>query len=169
MKKDRKGISSIIATLLLVALTVVLVAVVWTVVNGLVSDKIKQSSACFGNFETVSLNSQYTCYNTSSNPPSIQFSISTGDVNLDGVLVVISGSGKSASITLNKTAQQIAGLSYYNGTNSVSMPGKNSGMAYIYNWTYGAPGSIQVAPIAEGQTCASTSSLTTIDNCLLLS
>jgi len=168
-KKNSKGISSIIATLLLIVLTVALVAIVWTVVNGLVSNKIKQSSACFGNFETVSLNNQYTCYNTSSTPKSIQFSVQVGDVDLDGVIISITGSGQSKSITLNKTAQQITDLAYYNGTNIVSMPQRNSAMTYIYNWTYGTPGSIQVAPISNGQSCASTSSITLIDNCALLS
>jgi flagellin-like protein len=168
-KLNNKGISSIIATLLLIVLTIVLVAIVWTVVNGLVSDKIKQSSACFGNFETVNLNDQYTCYNTSSTPKSVQFSITVGDVNLDGVIISITGSGQSKSITLNKTAQQITDLAYYNGTNTVSMPPRNSGMTYVYNWTYGTPGSIQVAPISNGQSCASTSSITLIDSCALLS
>ncbi len=166
--KNRKGISSIIATLLLIVLTIVLVVIVWTVVNGLVSSKISQSSACFGNFNTINLNGRYTCFNSSTN--SIQFSLNIGDISVDGILVTISSPSQSKSITITNTPQVINNLTYFNGTASVVLPGKNSGMTYDYSWSGSdVPNSVQIAPLIKGQQCSTSDTLTTIDNCLLLS
>ncbi len=168
MDSKNRGISSIIATLLLIVLAIVLIAIVWAVVSNLVGQKVSQSSACFGNFNTINLNGQYTCYNSTSN--SIQFSLNIGDVNVDGVLVSVSSSSQSKRFTLTNTPQLIANLSYYNGTILVALPGKNSAMTYSYNWTVsGTPNAIQIAPIIKGQQCASSDSITTLDNCFLLS
>lgn len=165
---NKKGISSIIATLLLIVLTIVLVVIVWTVVNSLISSKINQSSACFGNFNTINLNGQYTCFNSTTN--SIQFSLNIGGIAADGVLVTISSPAQSKSITLTNKPQVIANLTYYNGTASVMMPPQNSAMTYDYSWSGSdTPDSIQIAPIVKGQQCSTSDSLTTIDNCLLLS
>lgn len=168
MFRNKRGISSIIATLLLIVLTIVLVVIVWTVVNSLISSKINQSSACFGNFNTINLNGQYTCFNSTTN--SIQFSLNIGGIAADGVLVTISSPSQSKSITLTNTPQIIANLTYYNGTASVAMPPENSAMTYYYGWSGSdTPNSIQIAPIVKGQQCSTSDSLTTIDNCLLLS
>src|SRR5271157_1255960 len=115
--RNKRGISSIIATLLLIVLTIVLAGIVWSVVNGLVSNKISQSSACFGNFNTINLNGQYSCYDSASN--TLHFSLNIGDIAVDGVLVSISSPSQSKSINLTNTPQTIPNLSYYNGTTSV--------------------------------------------------
>lgn len=165
--KNKKGISAIIATLLLVALTIVLVVIVWTVINGLVSQKINQSSACFGNFDPVTINDQYTCYNSSSH--AVQFSLDVGSTNVDGVIVSISSSGTSSSISINSTAGQVPNLSLYNGTTTVMSPAKNSGITYLYNWTGSdVPNSIQIAPIVSGQQCGASNAVP-LDDCNLLS
>lgn len=163
---SKKGISSIIATLLLVALTVVLVAIVWVVVNGIVNPKIAQSSACFGNYNLVTLNSQYTCYNSSTN--SVKFSLNVGNVNVTGIVVSILNNVQSESFTLTNQSQVIANLNLYDGTTSVAAPGPNSGITYIYNWPdSNAPNSIEIAPIINGQQCSSSDSISQISNCNL--
>lgn len=124
---DKRGISSIIATLLLIVLTIVLVAIVWGVINGLVNQKINSSSACFGNFNSVTINGQYTCYNnTDTNPNNdfLQISLNIGDVDVNGILVSISSPGQSKTFTITNSPQMIDGLTYYNGTNSVALPGR---------------------------------------------
>jgi len=166
-KKNRKGISSIIATLLLIVLTVVLIAVVWTVVNNLVKDKIGQSSACFGNFDKVTLNDLYSCYDRSSN--SMQFSLKIGDIDVESVLVSISSESQSKSFTIAEEALPVADLTYYNGSSIVMLPSKNSALTYIYSWgDSDIPNSIQVVPVIDGQQCSASDSITTIDDCALL-
>ncbi|MDD5699842.1 MAG: hypothetical protein PHH00_01455 [Candidatus Nanoarchaeia archaeon] len=166
-KKNRAGISSIIATLLLIVLTVILVVVVWTVVNNLVKDKIGQSSACFGNFEKVTLNDLYSCYNSSSNK--MQFSLNIGDIEIESVVVSVSSPGESKSATITNTLQTVAGVTYLNGATLIKLPGENSAITYLFNWTgSGIPNSVQVAPTIDGQQCSVSDSITTIENCALL-
>jgi flagellin-like protein len=164
---NKKGISSIIATLLLIVLTIVLVVVVWSVVNNLVRGKISQTSACFGNFDEVSLNNLYSCYNSTSK--SMQFSLNIGNINPEGVLVSISSESQSKSFTITSELQSIDNLTYYDKTTPVKLPGKNSGVTYLYGWDASvAPGSIQIAPLIDGQQCSVSDSITSIDDCTLL-
>jgi len=167
LTKNRRGISSIIATLLLIVLTVVLIAVVWGVINGLVKGKIGESSACFGNFEEVKLSSLYSCYNRTSNQT--QFSLNIGNLDVDGVLVSISGPSQSKSFTIKNVLQNITNVTNYNGTTQVILPEKNSGATYRYSWgNSAAPNSIQIAPSISGQQCPMSDSISSLDNCALM-
>ena len=144
--KNKRGISTIIATLLLVVLTIVLVAVVWTVINNFISPKISQSTSCYNVYNDITLNNEYSCYNSSSNQ--VQFSLNIGGSSVDGALVSISGPSQSKSFTITTQTQAIQGLSNYpDGSSQVILPGINSGSTYLYSWTgSSAPNSIQVAP-----------------------
>jgi flagellin-like protein len=165
--KNSRGISSIIATLLLIVLTIVLVAVVWGVVNSLVKGKISQSSACFGNFEEIKLSQLYSCYD--SNLKQVHVSLNIGNIVVDGVLVSISGQSQTKSFTITNSPQLISNLANYDRTTQVSLPGKNSGATYIYNWSDAvAPNSIQVAPSISGQQCSQSDSISSLESCALL-
>ncbi|HTZ41858.1 MAG TPA: archaellin/type IV pilin N-terminal domain-containing protein [Candidatus Omnitrophota bacterium] len=166
IKKNKSGISTIIATLLLVVLTIILIAIVWVVVNNLVRGKISQSSACFGNFDKATLDSMYSCYDSNANE--MHFSLNIGDISVDSVLVSISSPSRTKTVTITQTSQTIPGLSYLNGTTIVKLPDQNSGMTYIYDWNGSdVPDSIQISPTIQGQSCSVSDSITTIDNCLL--
>ncbi|MEK0338030.1 MAG: archaellin/type IV pilin N-terminal domain-containing protein, partial [Nitrosopumilus sp.] len=95
--KDRKGMSAVIATLLLMLLTIVLVGVIWTVVTNLVDRELSESQNCLNIFEKVALNDQYTCYtNTTTNE--FQFSLSISDIDIDKAIVQISAEGRVISL-----------------------------------------------------------------------
>jgi flagellin-like protein len=166
--KNKKGISSIIATLLLILLTIVLVAVLWTVVNNFISPKLSQSTSCYKVYSDVSLNNRYSCHNSNSNQ--VQFSLSLGGTDVDGVLVSISSSSQSKTFTITTKPQAITNLANYDGSSQISLPGLNSGLTYIYNWSGSdIPNSIQVAPIVAGQQCTVSDSIQQLDDCSLLS
>ena len=166
-KKNNRGISSIIATLLLVVLTIVLVAVVWSVVSNLVNPKISQSTACFGNFEEVTLNDLYSCYDSNLNQTHISLKI--GNIDLDGVLVSVSGQSQTKSFTITNSPKSITNLTNFDGTTQVSLSGKNSGATYIYNWSSSvAPTSIQILPLIGGQQCSQSDAISSLDSCALL-
>jgi flagellin-like protein len=163
---NRKGISGIIATLLLIVLTIVLIAVVWAVVNNLVKGKIEESSACFGNFEEVTLNDLYSCYDSSLNK--MHISLNIGDIEADSVTFTVSSPSQSKSFTITDKPQSIEGVTYYDGSSMVALPGKNSGITYFYSWSGSdTPNSVQIAPKINGQQCPASDSITTIDDCAL--
>lgn len=159
--------SAIIVTLLLVMLSIVLIGIVWTVINSMIKSKVSSASSCFGNFDKVTLNSKYTCYNSSTSH--VQFSLNVGDIALDGVVVAMSNAAQSKSFEIKNTSQTIANLTTYSGITSTALPGNNSGATYLYYWPGNPPDSIEISPVISGTTCSSSDSISPISDCNLLS
>ena len=171
ISSNRRGLSAIIATVLLIALTLAIVGIVWTVVNNLVQEKIKTTESC-GVLQEVELNPLYTCYNQTSGANELWFSIDVGEVEkLEDILVSISGQGTSSSFKIK--ADNPASLSYYNRTKpaNIGIPGQRGGQGYIYLlppvFTQ-TPDLIEIAPIIKGEQCAASSSIDQFDSCASL-
>lgn len=163
---NSKGISGIIATVLLIALTLAVVAIVWGVVTNLVSEKLDEAGSCFDIFEKVELNPTYTCYNTSNGE--FLFSISVGDINLESIVVLVSGQGTTKSYTLTKEVNTGLGLLRYPQRDAnVKMPGNNSGLTYISDEFESKPDSIRISPVIGGTQCDVVDSILTIERCSL--
>ena len=98
MFENKRGLSTIVSTMIMIVLVIVAVGIIWTVVKNLIEGKIKETESCFGIFEKVTLNNKYTCYNSSSDE--VQFSISIGEMDVDKILVLISSVQDSNSIEM---------------------------------------------------------------------
>jgi hypothetical protein len=170
---EKKGVSAVVATILLIALTMAIVAILWVVVNNLVNDELSGAESCFGVFEKVTLDSRYTCYNNSDGANEIIFAVSIGELDgLEEILVGISKTGASLSFEINESPSSLPGLTYFDRTSPVTIPGKNSGITYIYQLPASftsSPDTIEISPTVNGESCESSSSITQIDNCALLS
>ncbi|HKZ34026.1 MAG TPA: hypothetical protein VJ142_02210 [Candidatus Nanoarchaeia archaeon] len=173
MTKNKKGVSAVIGTVILIALTIGVVAIVWAVVSNLVEENISSSESCFGVFGKVTLNPRYTCYNNTAGAGAdeLWFSISVGDIEkVDDILVAISGGGSSTIFKILEDSP--AGLSYYpNRTQPVGIPGKNSGFTYIYELPASfaeTPERIEIALIINGEVCGNIDSIEQFDSCSLL-
>ena len=157
--KNRKGLSAVIATLMLVLLTLVLIGILWTVISNLVDTRLKNTESCFDIFEKVKINEQYTCFNVTGATEELQFSISLSDITINQLVISISGSGQQKSITLTNQDTLFPYLKPYNGAynTNVKLPQANSGLTYVYNLTSqgfsGKPGKIEIAPIISGNQC----------------
>lgn len=163
-KMNRKGISAIIATVILIALTMAVVAIVWGVVTNLVSEQLEESGSCFNIFGKIELNQRYTCYNTSSNE--FLFSVDVGDINVEKIVVSVTGQGTTKSYTLTGEEQTITNLaSYPGGEPEIIMPGANSGLTYISSDFSSRPDSIKVSPVIGGKQCDVIDSMQTIASC----
>lgn len=165
-KKVNKGISTIIATVIMIAIVLGVVGVVWVSINNLISNQIKSSESCFGNFGKVTLDKKYTCYNSSSNE--LQFSIKIGNIVVDSVLISISSPSSSKSLEISNTS--ISNVKMYNGTDGeiIAIPGKNAGLTYIINtgeFGIGIPDTVTIAPIINGIQCDASDSVVDINRC----
>ena len=154
----RKGISAVVTTLIMIALVVALTAVVWSVVNNLVISNIGSAKSCFGVTNKVFLDKQNTCYDGSRNQ--VNFSIGLKDIGVEEVLISISGSEATKSFTINYTLQNIPGVKNYGDpdfTNrQVSLPEKNAGKTYAFQWNTAKANRIEIAPIIDGNQCESS-------------
>ena len=165
---NRKGLSAIVATVLLIALTLAITSIVWVVVSNLVKDKIESTESC-GILNEVDLNTRYTCYNQTTGNDEFWFSIDVGEVEeLEDILVSISGQGTSSSFKINENP---LGLAYYNRSSPAAIPGKKQGRTYIYQLPSSftqAPDSIEIAPVINGELCGISSIIQEFDSCSLL-
>ena len=96
----------------------------------------------------------------------MRFSVNVGDVDLESVIVSISGSWGSKSYNLNGTASNISGLyNYPSRSTSISMPGKNSGYTYIATDIPGQPDWIKIAPVVNGKQCEVADTINSPEDC----
>jgi len=169
-KKNRRGLSAVVAALMLILLVLALVVILWTVVRNLVQDKLDQAGSCVDTFDKVAINDAFTCYNATSQE--IQFAIGVKEINVDSVIIGISTQGESKSIELF-SAKNISdpNLKYLSGSygEEVILPGKNSGKTFMYNMgaagMTGSPRSISVIPIVGGNQCETSDSIIEIGSC----
>lgn len=167
---DKKGVSAIIATVILIALAVTAIAVIWVFVKGMVEGELGEAGACFEIYDKVTLNDRFTCYDSISEETI--FSISIGDVEVDEILVGISAEGTSKSFRI-KNDTVIANLAMWPGEEStIMLPGKNEGLTYVVDMSGAglteSPNMIQISPVIKGAQCDVSDSIVQIDSCISL-
>jgi hypothetical protein len=174
-RKNKKALSTVVATVLLILLTVVAITVVWVFVNNFIK---KQTDASCQQVQTnpglVALNEYYTCFNSTSNE--VQVSINIGDVEIEELLISILADGATQSIILNNTDTLISNPSvrYYktgepNVPTLVKLPVKNAGLTYqIGGFTGEQIDWIKIAPTMNGKSCEATDTVNSVVNCNIL-
>lgn len=176
--KNKKALSTVVATVLLILLTVVAVAIVWGFISGVINPIV--ANKCYTierNPELITLGNSYTCFNDTSDE--LQLMINRGDIEVDNVLISILADGNSRSFTLTNenTLIESPSVRYYNGVNvgtpsvpePVKLPVKNAGLTYHIGGFIGITkiDKVSIGATIEGKACESTNSLTQIDNCNL--
>ena len=169
----KKGLSTVIATVILILLTIVAVGIVWLAVKKIIEDPIGNVESCFGIFDKVNLNNQYTCYNSSSHE--FQFSIDIKDIEVDELLISLSNPEASKTLKISSKGSHYDYLKLYSSSsnygNEVTLPGENEGLTYVIDaseFNLQNITSIKIAPIMNQNQCEVSDSLLNIDNCALL-
>ncbi len=163
---SKRGLSEVITVLILVGITMAAALIIWSVINSLLENKLDEAKSCAGNFDKVTINNRYTCYNSTSDR--LQFSISIGDIDIDSVIVGVSASGTTKSYKLNNSAVSSPDLiPYPSGSGTVKLPGKNSGSTYLTatNSYPTSPDAIEILPVINEKQCEVADSLDSIDDC----
>ncbi len=142
ISRNKKGLSPVVATVVLIGIAVAMVTIVLGIVKPFAEDRLDESKRCYDVLGKVEFNYQYTCYNSSNN--TMVISISQKDVDLDGMIIVLNEENGtySESFKLNN----ITGDPY-------KIPGPESGKRYFLNEVDFFPSYIAVAPIVEGKGC----------------
>ena len=167
MIKNKKGVSAIIAAVIMIALVMAIGGIVWAVINNLVSEQLEEAGSCFEVFDSVSINNKYTCWNSTSNE--MLFSVSVSDVELTEVVVAVAGSGTTKSYKLTKTPGPITDLvTFPDRDTDIVAPESNSGLTYITTFFTSAPDSVTVYPVVGKNQCDVSDTLASIDSCILL-
>ena len=173
-KQSKKAVSGFIVTVIMVALVMTLALIVWVAIKNMVEGGLEDVEECFGVFEEVTINNMYTCYNKTSQE--FQFSISIGEIDVDEVIILISGEGTTKSFEINNEGNTIPNIKNYPignfGVDIIKLPEKNSGLTYVFNMVGGGfliePDAIKITPVVDGKKCDISDSLYEIDDCMLL-
>lgn len=177
--KNKKALSTVVATVVIIMLTVAAIAIVWTFVKQMVDRNKNQVESCFNveAGEKVTLNGLYTCYQDSDSDNDIDevmFSLNIADVDVEEVIISIMAGGSTKTVTLTNTLTSYPDIRPYTGGGhgvALNLPDKNSGKTYYVagfqegitkvDW-------IKVAPVVNGNQCGVTDQINDIANCDLL-
>jgi hypothetical protein len=134
-------------------LTLVVATMVWFIVQGIINNQTEKAKDCFNGLGKLTLNSQYTCFDSNSDPKKFKFLIERGDIDLDQILVGISSDGNSEEIYINST-----------NTNYLLMD-KDSARSYNSTSFTTRPVVISIFPIVNGRQCEQADSIKEIKEC----
>jgi len=148
-KKNKKGLSAIVATVLIILVTVAGVAIVWAAVIPMLNNQLKTGTQCFDAESQIALLDEgYTCDNSSDGNVSLHVERGPKEFDLVGIQVLVSQGGNTESFTID---------------NITLMPGANEGRVYVVNPSVNGSEQVQIAPIiAVGNTesiCGVTSTV----------
>lgn len=130
---NKKGISDIVATVLLVLITIAAIGVVYGTVMPLIRQSVETSQKCSELKVEVKTEAGYTCY--TAKEVQMQVARGTSDVNMTGLQLQISGEGTSKTLKLyggvvSSDVRALANLTY--GQAGI-LPGKNEMVTYAIN------------------------------------
>ncbi len=100
--KNKKGISAVVATVLIILITVAAVTIIWAAIIPMINDQLERGTVCLDAMTQLSvLNKGYTCYDAGTNEVRVQIGHGAKDIGLAGiqVLVVSGGSTTSTEVT----------------------------------------------------------------------
>lgn len=158
--------SDVVTTVILVAVSLAAIVLVWTFVSSMVKKQIKTSESCFGNYDKISINRYYTCYETVGSAYRLKFSLSVGDVNVDKIITLISSGGATKSYTLTNEEKAVTGLTMSPSGTQVKLPGKNGGLTYLTEEFSSKIDLIQIVPVIGGTQCEVADSVSEIEPCI---
>ena len=101
---NKKGISAIVATVLIILITVAAVTIVWVAIIPMVSDQLESGTACLDAVTQLQLvDAGYTCVSTDGSNVSFQIKHGPKSFDLVDIQILISSGGSSDSFNLLDT------------------------------------------------------------------
>lgn len=167
----KRGVSDVIATVLMIMLVIVAVGIVFGFVIPFVQNNLEGAGSCIEIFDAIDINRQYTCKgslsgqidSTTGNPilnNDVLVSVNVGDAEIDGLLIAVSDGGSRKSLEIK--GENLEGIYMYEYNVNIftqailQVPGRNGGRTYrIVNSEAGFndPSSVQVSPIVGNKVC----------------
>lgn len=143
--ENKKGVSALIATVLLMLITVAAVSVIWGMIMPMLQEKITEASqSCISVKIGIDTKEGYTCYDSVNKQLKVMVSRGPDEFKLAGLQIIAFVSGSSYKYEIN---DDIVGI--------------NEDKVYILNITAGAVEQASVAPILKvgniKRTCSITS------------
>jgi len=156
MIKNKRGISGIVESILLVALTVAAAAILFVFVLGFVNDKLDNTKICSELQGQISVaQGQYTCFNSSGTRIMIERGQKAEEII--GFRVSLKYSGTSKVFDIKQGI--VSGVKMYNGNSNLTIPAAGGSETYVFDNIPNTE-SVSVAPITiNDKTCDAISEI----------
>ena len=175
---NKKGISAIVATVLIILITVAAVTIIWTAIIPMITNMLESVPGCLDAQDVRLVKGGFTCYDTTTTPGdpfiSLQIARQSKDIDLEDVdiLVNIGGNSETVKIVDTDSGDNVTDSSSKLITSASDLPGLNGKKVFRITKMNSAapniPDSIQIAPVLKvggsSQTCDAQVSVT-IRNC----
>ena len=158
MKNNKKGISAVVATVLIILITVAAVTIIWAAIIPMINDQLNRGTVCLDAMTALTIeNKGYTCYvdNGAGNPDDVSVQIAYGskDIDLYGIQILVSdSSGNTVSWT-----EDVAN----------NLPDTNGEKVLTYVNAVETPTAVKIAPIVnvggQQETCDASASVAIIE------
>ncbi|MBI5149011.1 hypothetical protein HZA33_05000 [Candidatus Pacearchaeota archaeon] len=170
---DKRGISTLIATILIVLIAVVAVGIIWAAIMPMITNASRLSQAC-SQVASIVINAQagYTCYDQSTNEILIMISRGSTEIELAGaqISILFQGTSKSFEIEAGKEYPNIRMITQTEYGLPLETPGKNEDKTYVIDSTdMSTIEEVKLAPIIKvgiSKKKCSVSSSITIPKCV---
>jgi len=138
----KKGISAVVATVLIILITVAAVTIIWAAIIPMINNQISGSTTCLNAVSQVGLvtDKGYTCYDEDNDIISLQVSHGAEDFALADLQVLVSAGGDTTSFKKED---------FTSGFNT--LPGVNEEKVIKINVSSmtGTPDSVSIAPVVS--------------------
>ena len=165
----KKGVSPVVATVLIITVTVVTIGIIAPTVIKFTNENLDKSKECFDIMEDIKLEDLgYTCTNIEVSPtlPLTAFSVRIENAAITGFKVGLIASGSSTVIDVSEggsnSDMKMYGIEFVMNS-PLSVPGVGEVKTYV---VYGVYDRVEVFPILEsGRTCDDGDSIKIATSC----
>ncbi len=141
-KMNKKGISAVVATVLIILITVAAITIVWAAIIPMINNQLDQGTLCLDAVSQLSIMDEgWTCVDTPNNELSLQIKKGPKNFELADIQVLISSGGNVESVSLLDTYTL------------ADLPGSNEEKVFVLDVTAilaaGTIDSVRIAPILK--------------------
>ncbi|GEM_PF-5975980 len=155
-RKDKRAVSSVIASVLLILITIAATSVLAFIIIPFVRNSLNEGTNCFQVIDKIEIINEASCYTLS--PETSKVKVKVGNINLEAIYLVIEKDGDEISyeITNNSIVNDI------NNGATLKLPTSGGGeRTYNFNFKTSKTG---VGIIVDGKRCG-VSDETTLNIC----
>lgn len=145
MMNNKNGVSAVVATVLIIMITVAAVGIIWAAIIPMIRTSIDRGTACFDAQSDISVvtDQGYTCLNTTTSPDNLSIQVKKGPntkISLVGIEAIVFVNGNSVKYRFNATQSNTS----YGGI----LPGNNEEkVLYIADAPINGATRLKIAPV----------------------
>jgi len=144
----KRGVSAVVATVLIIMITVAAVGIVWAVVIPMIRDSLGGSAVCNDADVSIGTAQGYTCYDSVNNKISVQVKKGANNLSVSGVNFILTSAGSSYSKNYSYNFAQ------------------NEYHSFVFETSLDFIDTVSIAPVlGGGKVCGVVSTMASLPSC----